>query len=122
MYQQNYASIFKTHNKLYPPHQPATMTTRQKLWRYSSVVYDTFAPVYQEKIILVVVLMYTVKFNGAVKRVSLGALFVSADWRVRVFWSSVLVDKPSDSMYVRTIPLSGCIYRRSHYIPFSSQA
>ena len=32
-----------------------------------------------------------------------------------VFWLSGLVDRPSDCMYVHTIPLSGCMDRRSQY-------
>ena len=46
----------------------------------------------------------------------LGALFVSADWQVRVFWSSGIVYRPSDRLYVRTIPLSVCMDRRSSYM------
>ena len=42
-------------------------------------------------------------------RGSLGASFVSADWRVRVLWSSGLVDRPSDLLYVHTITLSRCM-------------
>ena len=53
---------------------------------------------------------------------SLRASFIAADWQVRVFWSSGLVDRPSGHMYVRTITLSGCMYILSHYILFSSQA
>ena len=60
--------------------------------------------------------------NRAVKRGSLGASLVLADWQVRVFWSYVLVDIPSYHMYVCTIPLSGIMDRRSCYIPFSYQA
>ena len=52
---------------------------------------------------------------------SVGESFILSDWRVRVFWSSGIVDIPSDRLYVRTIPLSGCMDRRSRYIPFSSQ-
>ena len=52
----------------------------------------------------------------------LGASFVSANWGVRVFWSSGLVDRPSDRIYVRTITLSGCMGRRSRYIPFYYQS
>ena len=44
-----------------------------------------------------------------------GVLFVSEDWWVRVFWSSGPVDRPSDCLYVRTIPLPGCMDRRSRY-------
>ena len=51
----------------------------------------------------------------------LGAFFVSVDWRVRVFWSSGLKYRPSDHLYIHNIPLSGCIDRRYHYIPFSYQ-
>ena len=47
---------------------------------------------------------------------SMGVLFVVADWRVRVFGSSSLVDIPSDHLYVRSIPLYGCMYRRYYYI------
>ena len=54
-------------------------------------------------------------------RGSLGSSFVSADWRVRVLWSSGILDRPSDDLYVRTITMSGCIDRLSCYIPFSSQ-
>ena len=46
---------------------------------------------------------------------SLGASFVPADWRVRVFESSGLKDRPSDRLSIRTIPLSGCMDRRSRY-------
>ena len=34
---------------------------------------------------------------------------------MRVFWLSGLVDRPSDRLYVHTIPLSGCTERRSRY-------
>ena len=49
-------------------------------------------------------------------RRSLGALFVSADWRVRVFWSSCLLDILSNRLYVSTITLSGCMDRRSCFM------
>ena len=52
---------------------------------------------------------------------SLGALFVSEDWRLRLFWLYGLVDRPSERLYVRNIPLSGCMERCSCYIPFYSQ-
>ena len=52
--------------------------------------------------------------NGAVKG-SLGVLFVLEDWQVRVFWLSGLVDRPSDRLCIHTIPLSGCMERRSRY-------
>ena len=51
-----------------------------------------------------------------------GASFVLADWRVGVFWSSGYVDRPSERLYVRIIPLSGCMDRLSRYISFSPQA
>ena len=61
--------------------------------------------------------------NGAVERGgSLGALFLSADWQGRVFWSSVLVDRPSERLYIHTITLPGFMYRRSCYNPFYSHA
>ena len=50
-----------------------------------------------------------------------GAPFVLTDWHVRVFWSSGLIGRPYEQLYVHTIPLSGCMYRCSHYTPFSSQ-
>ena len=46
---------------------------------------------------------------------SLGASFVLADWQVRVFWLSCLVYRTADHMCVCTIPLYGCMYRRSNY-------
>ena len=46
---------------------------------------------------------------------SLGASFAPADWQMRVFWLSGIVDIPSDHLYVRTIHMSGCIDRRSRY-------
>ena len=74
----------------------------------------------------------TVKYSGNPRKVlyhvtgtrrgSLGTLFVLADWQVRVFWSSGLVDRPSDLLYIRTIFLSEWMDRISRYIPFYSQA
>ena len=55
-------------------------------------------------------------------RGSLGASFVSTDSWLRIFWLSVVVDRPSDRLYVHTIPLYGCMDIRYRYIPFSSQA
>ena len=52
--------------------------------------------------------------NGAVEGFP-GGLFVFADWRVRVLWSSGLVDRPSNRLHIRTIPLSVCMYRSSCY-------
>ena len=57
-----------------------------------------------------------------VRRGYLGVSFVLADWQVRVFWSSGIVDRPSDCLYIRIILISGCTYRLSRYIPFSYQA
>ena len=34
---------------------------------------------------------------------------------MRVFWLSILIDTPSDCLYVCNIPLSGCMDRRSSY-------
>ena len=42
---------------------------------------------------------------------SLGELSVAAGWRVMVFWLYDFVDRPSDHLCVRTIPLSGCMDR-----------
>ena len=52
----------------------------------------------------------------------LGASLLLADWWVRVFWSSGIIDRQSNRLYVRTINLSGYIYIHSNYIPFYSQA
>ena len=49
------------------------------------------------------------------RRRFLGASFVLVDWQVMLFWLFGLVDRPSDRLYVRTIPLSGCMDRRFHY-------
>ena len=48
-------------------------------------------------------------------RGSLGATFVPVDWQVRMFGQSGLIYRPSGHIYVRTIPLSGCVDRRSCY-------
>ena len=48
-------------------------------------------------------------------RGSLGALFVSVYFQVRVFWLSGIIYRPSDHMYIRTIPMSECMDRRSRY-------
>ena len=50
--------------------------------------------------------------NGAVKGY-LGASLVVADWQVRVFGFSGIVVRPSERLYVRTIPLYGFMDRRS---------
>ena len=47
---------------------------------------------------------------------SLGALFVPVDFRIRLFASSGLTDRPSEGLSIQTIPLSGYMYRRSRYI------
>ena len=62
------------------------------------------------------------QFNSLEKFRSLGESFVTVDWQVGVFDSYVLVDRTYDHLYARTIPLSGCIYIHSYYIPLSSQA
>ena len=49
---------------------------------------------------------------------SQGALAVPSDWQVRVFWMSGLIDRQSDRLYISTIPLYGCMDRRSCCIPF----
>ena len=64
--------------------------------------------------------MVRIPFNRAEERGSMGTAFVLADFQVRVFWSSGTVDRPSVYMYIRTIPLSGCMDGRSRCIPFSS--
>ena len=50
---------------------------------------------------------------------SLGASLVLADWQVRVFGSSGLIDRTSDHLYVQTINLHGCMYGFYHYKPTS---
>ena len=45
--------------------------------------------------------------------VSLGEWLVPAHWKVRVFGKSIYLDGPLDCLYVRSIPLSGCMVRRS---------
>ena len=50
------------------------------------------------------------------------ASFVPADWQVRVFDPSGLIDRPSDNISMQTILLYGYMDRHSCYIPFSSQA
>ena len=60
-------------------------------------------------------------FVAGPRRRSLGILLVLADWRMKVFWSSGIVDIPSDRIYIRTIPLPGCMKRCSNYTPFSYQ-
>ena len=45
----------------------------------------------------------------------LGGSFMVADWRVRVLWSSGLVDRPSDRMYIYIITLSRFLDRHSCY-------
>ena len=59
--------------------------------------------------------------NGDVKRVPGGVVCTPEDCQVRVFGSSGSVDRPSDRLSVRTIPLSGSMERCSWYILFSSQ-
>ena len=46
---------------------------------------------------------------------SLGALLVTADWKLMVFGSSGIVDRTSDLIYVRNIPLSGFMDIWSRY-------
>ena len=50
--------------------------------------------------------------NGAVKRVPGANVRTPAEWQVRLFGTSGLIDRPSDHLSVRTIPLSGCMDRR----------
>ena len=53
---------------------------------------------------------------------SLGGFLVLEDWQVRVFGKSGIVDRPSDRLYVRTIPQYGYMNRRYRYIPYYSRA
>ena len=43
------------------------------------------------------------------QRGSLGALFISKDWQVKVLWSSGIVYRLFDRLYIRTIPLGAYI-------------
>ena len=67
-------------------------------------------------------LYYSMEFlgqgGGGGEMGSLSASFVLADWRVRVFRPSVIVDRPSKFMYVNNIPLSGCMDKCYHNFPF----
>ena len=59
--------------------------------------------------------------KGAVKRVPGGIVCFTADCQVRVFGISGLIDRLSDRMYIRNIPLYGCMDRPPRYIQFISQ-
>ena len=59
--------------------------------------------------------------NGAVQG-SRVALFVSADWQVRMFWLYGILDIPYDRLYLHTITLSGCMDICSCYIQFYYQS
>ena len=59
---------------------------------------------------------------------SLGALFVSEDWKVRVFWSSSPVDRTSDHLYIHmyyssvwvhgnTLPLHTLLFSGMNVLP-----
>ena len=50
--------------------------------------------------------------NGAVKRVPGANVRTPADWQVRLFGTSGLIDRSSDHLSVWTIPLYGCMDRR----------
>ena len=68
---------------------------------------------------------HTIYVSGSVMgpwRGSLGASFVLADWRVRVFGPSGIIGRPSDRLYVWTFPLYGWMERISRYIHFYSQS
>ena len=45
----------------------------------------------------------------------LGMSFIAVDWLVRVFGSSGILGRPSECLYIRTIPIYGCMDRWSHY-------
>ena len=53
--------------------------------------------------------------NRAEEAGSLRAFLVLFDWQVKVFGLSGIIDRPSERLYLRTNPLSGCMYIRSHY-------
>ena len=59
--------------------------------------------------------------NGSAEGGSLGALFVAADWEVRVYGTSSIVYRLSKRLYVRTITLSECMDRCSYYNPHPKQ-
>ena len=56
------------------------------------------------------------------RRWYLGSSFVLADWQVRAFGTSGILDITSDHMYIRTITMFGCMGRRYRYTPFYYQA
>ena len=59
--------------------------------------------------------------NNVLKWFPWAVVCTPANWRVRVFLSSGIVDRLSENLSVRTIPLSGWMDRRSRYIPFYYQ-
>ena len=65
--------------------------------------------------LVVFIFIYLICFVTGPWRGSLGALFVSENWRVRVLWSYGLVDRPSDHLCVRTITLYRCMDRCFRY-------
>ena len=68
--------------------------------------------------------LFNVKgYNGAKERVAGGVVdnIGLASEGVRVVWSSGLVDRPYDRIYIRTITMYRCMDRLSQYIPFSYQ-
>ena len=52
----------------------------------------------------------------------LGALLVPMDWQVRVFGLSGIFDRPSDCLYVSTIPQCGFMEIRSCYTPTNNSS
>ena len=49
------------------------------------------------------------------RRESLGALFMSVDWKVRLLRKSDFIDRPYDGLTIQTITISGRMTRRSRY-------
>ena len=65
---------------------------------------------------------FCVSFNWYKEKGSTRTSFVPADWQVRVFGPSGLIDIPYGCMYVQSIHMSGCLDIRSHYTPSYSQS
>ena len=59
--------------------------------------------------------MERISYNGDMKRVIGGVIHTHAGWQVRVFGPSDLIDRPSECLYIRTVPPYGFIDRLLHY-------
>ena len=55
--------------------------------------------------------VFSLSCNGLDGEGSLGEMFVSTDYQVRVFGKSVILDIPYESLSIRTITMFGCMDR-----------